>query len=91
MPILKSYLKQIENYSIAKKKSLILLKEELFSFLESDTVTHGYIDQSKCNKMNIINFLVSKESNQGKQLKDGHNTVSKVVNINNCSNIIINL
>ena len=36
MPILKSFIKQIEQEISAKKKSLMLSKEQLFTFLESE-------------------------------------------------------
>ena len=65
---MKSYLKQIEKDSAAKKKSLILSKEELFSFLESDTdddrkflvrkavLVMGYFGGLRCAELVALNF-----------------------------------
>jgi len=73
---------------------------------KSDTVAHSYIDQSKHHKLHVSNSLASIKNNESNKISlafmeknesnnilssDGQTAVSKIVNINNCSNVIINL
>ena len=73
--------------------SLTMLKRQYR--WKSDTVAHSYIDQSKHHKMEVANSLAvtcDKKITIPKNLpSEIENAVSKVVNINNCSNVIINL
>ena len=67
-PILKTFIKQIEKESAAKKKSLILSKEQLFTFLESDNnddkkflvrkavAIMGYFGGLRCAELLALDF-----------------------------------
>lgn len=56
---------------------------------KSDTVAEGYIDQSKCHKIDVAKSLtINTAINTGSQIPAES---SKVVHITNCSNVIINL